>query len=164
MHKPPVGASGTPSNWATWWILDGGDDAASLRAADAKGSLNQAVQVKPVLSPPPTPTTLQGEWWSFLRLQTWFGAGTCGDPHLLATWGIHPSAPHHDGRRQGHVGRQLPRGGNNGVLTGKGQASGKLLWLKRCWLCDGAAGDWGSRLKPIATFPSNASLDRPKEA
>ena len=65
MHKLPVGAYGTPSNWATWWILDGGDDAASLRAADAKGSLNQAVQVKPVLSPPPPPPHRKGNGGGF---------------------------------------------------------------------------------------------------
>jgi len=44
VHKRPVGASGTPSNWATWWIMDGGDDADSLRAVDNKAGLNGAVQ------------------------------------------------------------------------------------------------------------------------
>lgn len=39
-----IGASGKPSNWATWWIMDGGDDADSLRAADRRGALNQAVE------------------------------------------------------------------------------------------------------------------------
>lgn len=42
-HKTPEGASGKPGNWSTWWIIDGGDDADSLRAADIEGSLNQAV-------------------------------------------------------------------------------------------------------------------------
>lgn len=44
VRKSLVGASGKPANWSTWWILDGGDDADSLRAADIKGSLNQAVR------------------------------------------------------------------------------------------------------------------------
>jgi hypothetical protein len=44
VHKRPKGASGTPSNWATWWIMDDGDDADSLRAADIEGQLNQAVE------------------------------------------------------------------------------------------------------------------------
>ena len=39
-----MGASGKPANWSTWWILDGGDDADSLRTVDNKGSLNQALQ------------------------------------------------------------------------------------------------------------------------
>ncbi len=30
-------------NWATWWVLDGGDDADSLRAADVRGDLNSQV-------------------------------------------------------------------------------------------------------------------------
>ena len=38
-----VGASGKPGNWATWWILDGGDDAESLRAADVRAKLNAQV-------------------------------------------------------------------------------------------------------------------------
>jgi hypothetical protein len=42
--KCPTGASGTPSNWSTWWIMDGGDDADSLRAVDVKAQLNQMVQ------------------------------------------------------------------------------------------------------------------------
>lgn len=59
MHMVPVGASGTPSNWATWWVLDGGDDAQSLLAADLRGALNQAVQIKLFLAPPPwTPPLL----------------------------------------------------------------------------------------------------------
>lgn len=44
VHKCPVGASGTPANWATWWVMDGGDDAAALRVADDKASLNAAVE------------------------------------------------------------------------------------------------------------------------
>ena len=39
-----LGASGKPSNWSTWWIMDGGDDAASLAAGDRKGRLNDAVE------------------------------------------------------------------------------------------------------------------------
>lgn len=44
VHKRLVGSSGTPSNWSTWWLFDGGDDASSLRAADVKASLNEALQ------------------------------------------------------------------------------------------------------------------------
>jgi hypothetical protein len=44
LHKQPVGASGTPSNWSTWWLFDGGDDASSLRAADVKACLNEALE------------------------------------------------------------------------------------------------------------------------
>ena len=25
--RKELGSSGTPSNWSTWWIMDGGDDA-----------------------------------------------------------------------------------------------------------------------------------------
>jgi len=39
----PFGACGKPKNWATWWVLDGGDDADSLRAADVRGDLNSQV-------------------------------------------------------------------------------------------------------------------------
>ena len=44
VRQRPEGASGTPSNWSTWWIMDGGDDADSLRAVDVKAQLNQMVQ------------------------------------------------------------------------------------------------------------------------
>lgn len=44
VHKRLVASCGTPSNWLTWWIMDGGDDADSLRAADNKGALNAAVE------------------------------------------------------------------------------------------------------------------------
>ena len=43
MHMHPEGASGKPSNSATWWLLGGSDDADSLRAADISGALNQAM-------------------------------------------------------------------------------------------------------------------------
>ena len=39
-----VGRSGKPSAWSTWWIIDGGDDAETLHAADVKGSLNMQVE------------------------------------------------------------------------------------------------------------------------
>lgn len=38
-----TGASGKPKHWSTWWILDGGDDADSLRAVDVKANLNRQV-------------------------------------------------------------------------------------------------------------------------
>lgn len=38
--QPLEGASGKPKNWATWWILDGGDDAESLRSADVRANLS----------------------------------------------------------------------------------------------------------------------------
>jgi hypothetical protein len=38
------GASGKPGNWSTWLIMDGADDADSLRVADAKGLLNASIK------------------------------------------------------------------------------------------------------------------------
>jgi hypothetical protein len=36
-------ACGKPRNWATWWIVDGGDDADTLRCVDNRAKLNSQV-------------------------------------------------------------------------------------------------------------------------
>ena len=47
LNAPPnvvlyeIGACGKPRNWSSWWVMDGGDDADSLRAADRCGKLNE---------------------------------------------------------------------------------------------------------------------------
>ena len=47
-----VGACGKPSNWSTWWILDGSDDADSLRSVDVRGKLNdQLSEVLKIFQP-----------------------------------------------------------------------------------------------------------------
>ena len=38
-----MGACGKPRNWSSWWVMDGSDDADSLRAADRCGKLNEQV-------------------------------------------------------------------------------------------------------------------------
>ena len=35
-----LASAGTPSNWSTWWIMDGSDDADCLRHADVKAKMN----------------------------------------------------------------------------------------------------------------------------
>ena len=37
-------AAGQPHHWATWWVMDGGDDTHPLRAMDDTASLNAQVQ------------------------------------------------------------------------------------------------------------------------
>ena len=45
--RQELSSCGTPSNWSTWWILDGADDADCVRQADAKAKLNsQIVEVQ----------------------------------------------------------------------------------------------------------------------
>ena len=39
------GASQKPMNWGTWWVFDGGDEAAKLTRMDVRGGLNRQVRV-----------------------------------------------------------------------------------------------------------------------